>query len=974
MPPPFMKLSREDFAAVLTQFPFTRRITGVHMHHTWVPNHAQYRGHESIVAMWRFHTIDNGWRDIAQHITIAPDGAIWLGRNWNWPPASAIGFNGNDASGPFMFEMIGDFDEGNDRFVDEQRATTLEVIARVQKRFGLAPETLLFHNAMSTKTCPGTAIRYQDVLEAVRHLHGSLGDVRGIPVPRDDAPFDASVLEANVIVERAIAAMKPEVKRGDEPDGELDHDYSASREVSGERGPPDNGEISPAMLDALRPYLVNLTMGRFSSEGGWKTSQADVDAIFDEHLPKALEKAVHAPGGKLRIMFFAHGGLVKESLGLRIAQKHKQWWIDNGVYPIYFIWETGAFETIGQLLKRAAEGTRAVARDIFDITTDPVIQEVVRALQGPRIWGGMKLSALLASAKGDADSEGGARYVARKLATFCRAHADAIELHAAGHSAGSIFHCHFVPAALDEGAPAFKSLQLLAPAVRTDQFLAQLAPRIGNGLETISLFTMSKDFEEDDHCAGIYRKSLLYLIHHALEAARKTPILGLEVSLRANATLKQIFGLGAVSAPGEVIWSVSPSDQGRSASTSTSHGGFDDDGPTMNSVVRRVLGKADADPIVEYVSGQSGTRSIDPWDDQVDWPEGMHARIPYLSAATHAGPPLSTTLPSSAGTPPARTGTGRRRALCVGINRYPTAPLAGCVADAHAWAQALRRQGFDDPVVLLDEKATHAGIVDALRALVTASTPGDVIVFQYSGHGTQVTDFNGDEAKGDTPGKDEAVCPVDFASGAFLIDDDIGEVCSRLPDGVNFTCFFDCCHSGTISRLAVGSTPGAQPLGSDVRARFIDATTTMEEAHRRFRDKLGAKRATGSGGPSLMKEVVFSACLSSEVAWESDGHGEFTVRALNVLQKAVDLTNAQFELEVTAQFGAAPRQHARLYCAPAAKRAAFLGTVTVKRSAESAKESSNSFDGAVSDDDARNFVQTFRSLVRQLQQSKSEEP
>jgi hypothetical protein len=74
-----------------------------------------------------------------------------------------------------------------------------------------------------------------------------------------------------------------------------------------------------------------------------------------------------------------------------------------------------------------------------------------------------------------------------------------------------------------------------------------------------------------------------------------------------------------------------------------------------------------------------------------------------------------------------------------------------------------------------------------------------------------------------------------------------------------------------------------------------------------------------------MKEVVFSACLSSEVAWESGGHGEFTVRALHVLQSGLDrMTNEQFAERVITEFGRAPRQHARLYCAPSAAAAQLL--------------------------------------------------
>jgi len=53
--------------------------------------------------------------------------------------------------------------------------------------------------------------------------------------------------------------------------------------------------------------------------------------------------------------------------------------------------------------------------------------------------------------------------------------------------------------------------------------------------------------------------------------------------------------------------------------------------------------------------------------------------------------------------------------------------------------------------------------------------------------------------------EDEAICPVDFATGALYIDDDIARVLRQLPDGVNLSFFMDCCHSGTNTRFAVGA-------------------------------------------------------------------------------------------------------------------------------------------------------------------------
>ncbi len=118
---PFRQLTLSQFSQLLQSFQFTRQIDVVHMHHTWRPNRSMYKGLATIEAMYQFHTTVNGWSDIAQHISIAPDGTIWTGRDWNNPPASAKGFNGNNTHGPFMFEMIGDFDMGRDPWTEHRK-------------------------------------------------------------------------------------------------------------------------------------------------------------------------------------------------------------------------------------------------------------------------------------------------------------------------------------------------------------------------------------------------------------------------------------------------------------------------------------------------------------------------------------------------------------------------------------------------------------------------------------------------------------------------------------------------------------------------------------------------------------------------------------------------------------------------------------------------------------------------------------
>jgi N-acetylmuramoyl-L-alanine amidase len=670
MPPPFRKVTLDQFAALLRDFPFTRRINEVHMHHTWRPNWAQYQGHETIVGIWRFHTgPENRWRDIAQHLTIAPDGSLWLGRNWNLPPASASGYNGTAAAGPFMFEMIGDFDRGKDPFDGPQKQATLQVIALVQGRFDLPASALRFHNQMSHKTCPGTAISYSDTVRAVQqlrtpgregvaeakpwHVEAQAGAEReagpvlfgdeGEPAGQEDFVLfgddeetggmpagagtgaDVGTAGGAGAISRDTATQIPGQQSVEElilamlrPDGPLGlaQGESPYAEPVEREGPADTDRRVPLatfavtrdeealfggtpitidMKESLRPHVINLSRGRFSTSGLYQTAPEDVDAIFGEDLERAVEG--RSAANPLRLVIWAHGGLVDEPSGLQIAYKHVRWWNANGVYPLYFVWETGLLEALGRVITGRSGGEEGLFGTLITELTDQGVESLARLLQGPAIWSDMKQSARLAVEPND----GGAHYVGQKLAEFCTRHPGAVELHAVGHSAGAIFHASFLPAAFALGAPPFRSLALLAPAIRVDRFHERLAPQVGprGSIERVVLFTMNKLRELDDNCIGIYQKSLLYLIYYALEDQRETAILGLEVSLRSDPTLKALFGLGGIApgapAPvGEVIWSKTPSNAGpRSRSASTAYGAFDDDPSTMDSLLHRILDRDD---------------------------------------------------------------------------------------------------------------------------------------------------------------------------------------------------------------------------------------------------------------------------------------------------------------------------------------------------------------------------------------------
>lgn len=142
-----------------------------------------------------------------------------------------------------------------------------------------------------------------------------------------------------------------------------------------------------------------------------------------------------------------------------------------------------------------------------------------------------------------------------------------------------------------------------------------------------------------------------------------------------------------------------------------------------------------------------------------------------------------------------------KKALLAGINRYPDPrnELKGCVNDVRQMAETLK-SGFGFPSgdanmrILTDARATTRAILDGLAWLTAGASPGDSLVFHYSGHGSQVPDRHGDEK---TDRLDEILCPYDLDWDHPLSDDDLAAACAGVPKGVLLTVILDCCHSGT---------------------------------------------------------------------------------------------------------------------------------------------------------------------------------
>ncbi|HEV2853369.1 MAG TPA: caspase family protein [Thermoanaerobaculia bacterium] len=152
-------------------------------------------------------------------------------------------------------------------------------------------------------------------------------------------------------------------------------------------------------------------------------------------------------------------------------------------------------------------------------------------------------------------------------------------------------------------------------------------------------------------------------------------------------------------------------------------------------------------------------------------------------------------------------------ALLIGINSYPKffprGQLTGCINDVEVMRQALA-ESFKFPEdhieVLTDAQATREGILSAMKALVERVGKDDIVVFHYSGHGSQMTDVEGDEPDG----LDETIVPHDSGRAPHenrdIKDDEIYLWVKELTEKTSaVTLIFDCCHSGTIVRDDFGS-------------------------------------------------------------------------------------------------------------------------------------------------------------------------
>ncbi|MEQ1748736.1 MAG: C1 family peptidase [Prosthecobacter sp.] len=345
---------------------------------------------------------------------------------------------------------------------------------------------------------------------------------------------------------------------------------------------------------------------------------------ISEELPLVwMEKAK----ANRKIVIYAHGGLNSETDALKRVARMGPYFLDNDVYPLFYVWKSGLEETLGNILlefagdilgrplEGPASGFMAELREkakrfanALSEVSDTAFEKACQALRARGLWSEMKENAALATRPGR-----GLTLLVQSLIVLKKAYPD-VEVHLIGHSAGCIVHGHLVELMRQESLTV-ASCHLYAPACTVPFALEKYKPALGNKLAFADFYChlMSDEREKDDNVASLYRKSLLYLVSRALEVEHKMPLLGMENIW--NAGLDAGNPISSDRLPEVKKWRNLMSDWQQTAnyqvhkmkqvsnSTKTKedlgHGSFDNDINIIGSTLKIIRGKDLKKPIID---------------------------------------------------------------------------------------------------------------------------------------------------------------------------------------------------------------------------------------------------------------------------------------------------------------------------------------------------------------------------------------
>jgi Papain family cysteine protease len=341
---------------------------------------------------------------------------------------------------------------------------------------------------------------------------------------------------------------------------------------------------SAVRAQQISPYIVNLeNNGKLSDHGKFRTSRDDLHDMALHYLPNALSDWGLNEDEPIDIALYAHGGLVSED---GAAQTASQWipaLYARRIFPVFFMWETGLLKTIDHIFTEALGMSQAAGgfKDRLTDFVDDRLEGLIAPVSTP-IWEEIKENALQATTS----QNGGVRLLARELSALPQSLTRRMRFHLIGHSAGAVFHAHLLPELL-QSKFTVHGMYLMAPACRIDLFRKNVLPAYEAGkVLAYTQFHLTDKVEQDDNCANLYNRSLLYLVSNACERKPSTPLLGMEKFVhlvnpaKSPSTKVKVWDfINAPTAPDAVL---------AMRCRATSHTAFDNDPDTMLAILERI--------------------------------------------------------------------------------------------------------------------------------------------------------------------------------------------------------------------------------------------------------------------------------------------------------------------------------------------------------------------------------------------------
>ena len=206
--------------------------------------------------------------------------------------------------------------------------------------------------------------------------------------------------------------------------------------------------------------------------------------------------------------------------------------------------------------------------------------------------------------------------------------------------------------------------------------------------------------------------------------------------------------------------------------------------------------------------------------------------------------------------------------------------LEGAVNDATRFAALLQGDpySFDEQNIhlLTEEQATAQNILDTFeRQLIDASQcPGDVSLFYYSGHGSQIRNTAVKDSSS-PDAFDETIVPYDAAGGTPDIRSKelVRLYLKAARKGIILTAIFDSCQSGGLTR---GAMDFSRP-----KYGLADSRTVNDPGERDAPGNLILPTRHSRDVPNPV--LVLSAAYEKEAANESGNRGLFTTKLLDTL-------------------------------------------------------------------------------------------